>query len=118
MTLMEASKRFQISIEKLIYYEKNGLIMYEQLINGVSDYTENELHKVGIIHSLLKAGMDLNVLKRYLQLLRSKIENKDEQIRILRKQRYKLLDEIHCKQQSLDELDYMIDEIKKENQEV
>ena len=91
MTLIEASKRFQISI----------------------DYTEDELHKVGIIHSLLKAGMDITLLRRYLQLLCRKMENKDEQVRILRKQRYQLLEEIHRKQQSLDELDYMIEEIRK-----
>lgn len=113
MRLIEASKQFQISIEKLNYYEENGLIMCEAFVNGVPDYTEEELHKVGIIHSLLKAGMDVESLRRYLQLLHEKIENKDEQIRILRKQRYQLLEEIHCKQQSLDELDYMIDEIRK-----
>ena len=82
-------------------------------MNGVADYTEDELHKVGIIHSLLKSGMEVKVLQRYLQLLHRKIESKDEQIRILRMQRCKLLDEIHDKQQSLDELDYMIDEIRK-----
>lgn len=111
MTLMEASERFQINIEKLTYYEENGLIMHEASVNGVPDYTEDELRKVGVIHSLLKAGMDVNILRRYLQLLHRKIESKDEQIRILKKQRYQLLEEIHCKQQSLDELDYMIDEI-------
>lgn len=116
MTLIEASKRFQISIEKLTYYEENGLIMCQAFVNGVPDYAEDELHKVGIIQSLLKAGMEVNVLRRYLQLLHRKIESKDEQIRILRKQRYKLLDEIHCKQQSLDELDYMIDEIRKDGE--
>lgn len=35
------------------------------------------------------------------------------QIQILRKQRFLLLDEIHKKQQLLDELDYMIGELKK-----
>ena len=46
--------------------------------------------------------------------INKKTESREEQIRILRKQRYRLLEEIHCKQQSLDELDYMIDKIKKE----
>lgn len=113
MTLKEASERFRISIEKLNYYEENGLIVCETLVNDVPDYTEDELRKVGIIHALTTAGMDVNVLRKYLQLLRKKVGSKDEQIRILRKQRYEVLDEIHCKQQSLDELDYMIDEIRK-----
>ena len=113
MTLIEASKRFNISIDKLKFYEENQLITCETFVNGVPDYTEDELHKAGVIHALLKAGMDVTALRKYLKLLHGKIENKEEQIRILRKQRYQLLDEIHCKQQCLDELDYMIDEIRK-----
>ena len=114
MTLGEASERFCISIEKLNYYVENGLIRYETLAEGIPDYTENELHKAGVIHALLETGMDMNALGKYMELLHGKTENKEEQIRILRKQRYRLLEENHCKQQSLDELDYMIDRIKKE----
>ena len=114
MTLGEASERFCISMEKLNYYEENGLIRYETLVEGIPDYTEDELHKAGVIHTLLEAGMDVNALGKYMQLLHGKTENKEEQIRILRKQRYRLLEEIHCKQQFLDKLDYMIDRIKKE----
>lgn len=113
MTLREASERFRISIEILTDYEQNGLIEPEALVNDVPDYSEEELRKVGVIHALLAAGMDVNELRKYLQLLRRKMDSKDEQIRILRKQRYKLLDEIHCKQRALDELDYMIAKIKK-----
>ena len=40
-------------------------------------------------------------------------KTKEDQIRILRKSRLQLLDEIHSKQQLLDQLDYMIHEIKK-----
>ena len=113
MTLGEASERFCISIEKLNYYEEKGLIRHEKLVDGVPDYTEDEFHKAGIIHALLEAGMDADAVGKYLGLLRKKTESREEQIRILRKQRYRLLEEIHCKQQSLDELDYMIDKIKK-----
>lgn len=41
---------------------------------------------------------------------------KEDQIRILRKSRLQLLDEIHSKQQLLDQLDYMIHEIKKDSE--
>lgn len=40
-------------------------------------------------------------------------KTKEEQVRILRKNRAELLDEIHCKQQLLDQLDYMLYEIKR-----
>lgn len=72
MTLKEASGRFCISMEKLAWYEENRLILYETLVDGVPDYTEEELHKVSIIHDLLEAGMGVEVLQEYLQLLRKK----------------------------------------------
>lgn len=40
-------------------------------------------------------------------------KTKEEQIRILRKNRAQLLDEIHNRQQLLDQLDYIFYEIKK-----
>lgn len=114
MTLEEASERFRIDIEKLKMYEDNALLEHSRYVNGVPDYTENELRKVGIIHSLHKAGLEMPLIKQYLLLINDKADRKEEKIRILRKQRCRLLEEIHNKQQSLDELDYMIDEIRKE----
>lgn len=113
MTLNEACRRFHISMEKLKVYEENELLEYKTLADGTFDYTETELRRLGLIHSLLKSGMDMEVLKKYLRLLNDKTANKEEQLRILRKQRCKLLDDIHDKQQTLDELDYMILEVKK-----
>lgn len=113
MTLKEASERFCISVEKLVWYEENRLIMHEARVDGVPDYTEEELHKVSVIHDLLEAGMGVETLQKYLQLIGKKTENKTEQIRIIRKQRYELMEEIHKKQQCLDRLDYMVDEMRK-----
>lgn len=41
-------------------------------------------------------------------------KTKEEKIKILRKSRVQLIDEIHGKQQLLDQLDYMLYEMKKE----
>lgn len=112
MTLNEASKRFHISIEKLKSYEENGLLEHQTLADGTFDYTETEFWHIGLIHSLLRSGIDMEVLKKYLRLIKDKTSSKQEQIKILRKQRYELLDDIHDKQQVLDELDYMIRKTK------
>lgn len=112
MTLNEASRRFHISMEKLKNYEENNLLEHQTLADGTFDYTETELRRVGLIHSLVKSGMDMETLKKYLRLLNDETSSKEEQIRILRKQRYQLLDDIHDKQQILDELDYVIRETK------
>lgn len=112
MTLQEAAARFQVNIEKLEFYERNGLLECSHFINGAPDYTEDELRRVGLIHSLMKAGFDIDSLKKYFSLPAHDGADKKEKIRLLRKQRCRLLDEIHGKQQSLDELDYMIEKIK------
>lgn len=112
MTLDEASRQFHISMEKLKIYEENKLLEHQTLADGTFDYTETELRRIGLIHSLLKSGMDMEVLKKYLRLLDDKTGSKEEQVRILRKQRCRLLEDIHDKQQALDELDYMIIETK------
>lgn len=108
MTLKEASERFHISIDKLKGYEDNGFLEHAVLEDGSFDYSEKELCRVGVICSLLKSGMEAEDLKKYLHG-----EDKEEQIRILRKQRCELLDNIHERQQVLDEIDYLIREAKK-----
>lgn len=113
MTLKEASERFCISMERLIFYEENRLIICETLVDGVPDYTEEELHKASIIHDLLEAGMGMDVLREYMRLLRKRTASKTERIKILRKQRCELMEEIHRKQQCLDRIDYMVDVIRK-----
>ncbi len=59
------------------------------------------------IYSLAKAGLSEEEINQI-----SKCEDNEMQIRLLRKYRYRLLDEIHEKQQSLDEIDYMICKMK------
>ena len=117
MTLTEAGIHFSISIENLKFYEENGLLKCSRQKNGIPDYTEEDLENVGLIQFLLKAGFDMDTLKQYFSLSAGSSTgagNKSERIRLLRGQRYRLLDEIHVKQQSLDELDYMIEKIRKD----
>lgn len=52
-------------------------------------------------------------LGEIMQQIKDKGQTKEDQVRFLRKKRVQLLDEIHCKQQLLDQLDYMIHELKK-----
>lgn len=52
------------------------------------------------------------------KLLNEKEKTKEEQIRIIRKERGRLLEEIHGKQQLLDRLDYMLHEMKKINRRI
>lgn len=62
------------------------------------------------IYSLAKAGLNREEIDKI-----SGCKDREMQIRLLRKYRYRLLDEIHEKQQSLDEIDYMISKIKEQS---
>ena len=59
------------------------------------------------IYVLSKAGISKEQIEEIVRC-----DAQEVQIRMLRKYRYKLLDERHKKQQSLDEIDYMVSKLK------
>lgn len=60
-------------------------------------------------YALAKAGLSQEEIAKIFGC-----EDQGMQIRMLRKYRYQLLEEIHGKQQSLDAIDYMICKIKEQ----
>lgn len=113
MTIAEAAEHFCISRSKLEYYEWNGLFDSHRKFDGSIDYCDETLEYIGLIELLLSAGLSMDTLKNYLESLGNDKASNEEQIRILIKQRYILLDNIHEKQKILDKLDYIIREAKK-----
>ena len=71
------------------------------------------MRKIGVIGSLLKAGLAYEDIRQYLSQSNSGTENTEEILRILRQHRYSLLENIHEKQRLLDEIDYLIDDMRK-----
>lgn len=61
------------------------------------------------IYALSKAGLSKEQIEEIVGC-----NDKDVQIRMLRKYRHRLLEEIHGKQQSLDEIDYIICKMKEQ----
>lgn len=107
MTLKEVSTRFCIDFDKLRGYEENGLLTHSTLADGTFDYSESDVRRIALVNRLVKSGMTADEVKSY------RAADKSVQLRILRKRRCILLDEIHGKQQLLDEVDYLIEEKKK-----
>lgn len=60
-------------------------------------------------YSLKGLGLDEQAIRRILSC-----KEKEEQIHLLRKYRFLVLNEVHQKQQSLDGLDYLIYQLKNE----
>ena len=113
MTLLEAGKRFGIDKDKLLYYEENGLFDCHRQPDGSIDYCDETPEYISLIDLLLKAGLDMEALKPYLSGLGDDSVSNEALIKILMKQRYALLDDIHDKEKILNQLDYVIHESKK-----
>ena len=98
MTLEEIGRRFEIPIEKLKEYEEMGILKSQK-----DGYKEEDFEVLKLIDVFLKAGFALEEIKRYLNT-----SNQEDQIQMLRCKRKKLLEELHCRQQILDKIDFII----------
>ena len=113
MNIDQASEYFGVSLDKLHKYEEQGLFDCHRKADGHVEYTEDLLEYIGLINVLTEAGSEVEDLRNFMtKLMQSSITN-EEKIRFLRMHRQKLLEMIHTKQKSLDQLDYMIFDEKK-----
>lgn len=112
MTLAEAEKIFDISIDILEKYVSSGFIKPGASSCGVVEYKEEDFERLGLINILTNADFSTEEIKKYLDL-EDNTGTDAEQIRMLRKQRRYLLDAIHEKQKILDQLDFIVWKKKK-----
>ena len=98
MKLQEAVKQFGMSSQTLHAYEEAGLLR----VGARQEYLDEDIARLGLIDTLVTAGFSLCEIKQYIGL------PEQEQISVLRRQRQKLLGDIHVKQQTLDSIDYII----------
>lgn len=107
MTLNDAAKKFDLPLETLKKYISFGLIRENSNTDGTVQYKDSDFERLGLVDTLIRSGFTLEETKKYL-LLTEDMGADEEQIRMLKKQRRSLLNDIHKKQQLLDNLDYMI----------
>lgn len=104
MTIDKMSGICGISAATLEHYRELGLL---------PDAGEDEtLRRLGGISSFAKAGLAPERLAENPVLLDESAATLDERVRIMKKERFRLLDELHAKQQALDCLDFIIRKIK------
>ena len=108
MTIEQASEHFGVPLAKLQLYEDQGLFDCHKQPDGRIEYTDDLMDYIGIINVLTDAGAEADTLRRFMQRLMQSSITKDEKLRYLRRQRQKLLADIHARQKSLDQLDYII----------
>ena len=106
MAIGKAGAACGMSDETLKYYEELGLFF------GCFDEA-SRLRRLDAISSLVKAGVAPEKIAQHPVLLDDRAETRPERIRIMKKERFRLLDDIHERQQSLDCLDCIIRDIKR-----
>ncbi len=104
MNNSEFSEICGISAATLAHYRELGLLP--------SADEDETLRRLGEISSFAKAGVAPERLAENPVLLDESAESVDKRVRIMKKERFRLLDELHAKQQALDCLDCIIRQIK------
>lgn len=108
MTLEELGNRIHIEVKELEQYKIQGLLIPEEIQN------EKELEQLQLLDDLARLGLGIGELRQLRELMKGK-ESEESQLRLLKKWRFQMLDEIHGKQQSLDRLDYVIYKIREKS---
>ena len=89
-----------------------GLLQGAQAPDGTRRYGEEALQRAVSFRFLQQAGMELGTLKHFARLAEQGSDTVGERLRLLRRCRCCLLEEIHQKQQALDQVDYLIRELR------
>ena len=101
----EAGEACGISADKLKRYRELGILPPD-------GEGEEGLKRLSVISSLAKAGVSAEKIAENPVLLDESAETIETRVRIMKKERYRQLDDLHAKQQSLDCLDCIIRDIK------
>lgn len=92
MKISDVSKKFNISIQTLRYYEREGLIpAIHRDSNGVRDYQKDELYWIHYVQVLRNSGVTVASIKKYVGLVQKGSETREQRKQILFEQRQALL---------------------------
>lgn len=110
MKIAEVSERFGISADTLRFYERSGLVQpVARDRSGIRDYGDADLMRIEFILCMRKAGLPIDVLKEYVDLVDAGEHTLGDRVQILAEQREHLLSRMRDLQQTLDLLNYKID---------
>jgi DNA-binding transcriptional MerR regulator len=104
----EVSERTGLTLDTLRYYEREGLIGPIRRRAGQRSYTEGDVAWIGIVTCLRDAGLGIDDLRRFTQLLRSEAGSTDR-VAFLTRRRQELHDQLRKIQAAIRVLDDKIE---------
>ena len=112
MKAEEVSKRFNIKLDELKYYEDIGFFNDVKISDGVREYEDKDIEVLSKVVTLRNLEFSISDISTYIRLMKQGVDGDNERVRILNRKRNVLLDEVHNKQKSIDCLDCIIYKIQ------
>jgi len=110
MKIAEVSERYGLSSDTLRYYERIGLLpTVNRTESGIRDYCELDLQRVDFIKCMRGAGLPIEVLIDYMELIQQGDSTSEARKEILVEQRDLLAARIEEMQKTLDLLNHKIE---------
>ena len=110
MKIAEVSEQYGLSSDTLRYYERVGLIPpVNRNESGIRDYNELDLRRVEFIKCMRSAGLPVDVLIEYVELVQQGDKTIEARKEILKEQRELLLARMKEMQTTLDVLNRKIE---------
>ena len=109
MKINEVSKMYDITADTLRYYERIGLIpTVNRNESGIRDYTETDCNWVNFA-KCMRAGLSVESLIEYVTLFGEGDKTRAARKEILIEERAKLMERMAQMQETLDKLNWKID---------
>ena len=102
----EISKMFDLPISTLRYYDKEGLFPNLKRVNGVRQFSENEIETLRVIDCLKRSGLEIKDIKEYMNLCSLGNSTLKQRKEIFVKQKEEVLQEMEKLQKVLSMLNY------------
>lgn len=110
MKISEVSKKYNIPVDTLRYYEKAGLLPnVKKNSSGIRDYSESDCNWVEFIKCMRGAGLSIDVLLKYITLFYEGDSTLEERKQLLFEQREELIKKRDAIQTTIDRLDYKLE---------
>lgn len=113
MTINEVSERFNIPLEILKEYESWELSCKENKMDGQWNYDDKDIEQISLIVTLREIGFTNDEIRKYMNIKLLGLEDCSECIRMLDKKRSVKLNEIHCCEKQLNDVDFLRHEMRK-----
>ena len=105
-TIGEISKRFNISISTIRYYDKEGLLPDIKRENGIRKFSEQDVETIFIIECLKKTNVELKDIKRFIMMVKQGDSTIDERLNFFKEQKEKTLNQIKVLKKAIQMLEY------------